>query len=1107
MSLVGTAAAAVTFAATGNFQFASIAYSIGSGVEGYLNAPDTQGPRLDDRSVQVSSLGVPLPEVFGTWRCRGNIIWPLNFEVDEHSQSESAKGGGPEHTSWTYTGTFAVLLCRGPKEGIGRVWANKKLIVDENGNRDPCISVMRFMLGGEDQEPDALMVARDGHAPAYRDSVLIVFEDLELTQSGFGNRPPLIEAEVFSNSETSGPPDPRFEDGGEAAPVALSAPAIALVDPETGYIWSTSQTGEFGSSVETAVSDDESQTQLTTFSTALASSSVVDMIYVPDGDPLTEASEVWVIAHVAVGKTQAVIYNADTQTYIETVDLGSFGTATPFSAIYNEDSGKVLVFTKNGLIIVVDPATRTVDSSFSAGALGAVFPYEVVMTTDYIALFYYGGSNVLQLRNRSDYTLHQQITVGGSTSKIAYDSDRERLIVATLGGMAYQTVDIATGTVTGYTLAAAADADANPSTAIQSVIYYDGKYIFGATATAGESSTLYLVNPDSFVTEHTWTYEAYVDSSTPMMVPTLLAPLGDPNYILSFDRTHIKRLYIGSVTVGGPVTLASIVSALCTNDPFGMEASDIDVTELTDLVDGYFVGEQVTRRAAIQALQPAFRFDGVESDHVLKFVMRGQAPVVTIAKAKRGAHEGGASGPPDLSITRGAELELPWRLDVNYMDAARDYQISNQYDSRTTRNANAPVTLNLPVLMPAADAKATAIINLYLPWVNRTKFKFQTDNTYAKYEPTDVVTLTTDDVTYIARITSRSDQGNGVIDWEAELEDIAIYDQEGVVAASGFVPQTIIDPGETILHLLDTPILRDVDDNAGFYVAMGGTTDGWRGAQLFKSSDNGSTYQSMLAITNESTIGAAQSVLGDFTAGNIFDEGNSVTVRITAGAAPASATETQVLNGSNTAVIGAPGRWEVINFKNAALIAEDTYQLSGFLRGRRGTEWATGTHVAGDTFILASPSAWQRPNAGSAEIGLPRLYKAPPFRTTLASADAESFTNTAVGLEPYSPVDLAATRDGSGNITITCRRRARYGYGTLNATVPIEPGETYSLDIRDGAAVARTLAGSEADGVVTFTYSAADQTTDFGGLQDPVAVRGFIVSATVGRGTQAEATV
>jgi hypothetical protein len=84
---------------------------------------------------------------------------------------------------------FAVAVCEGPIDGIGRVWADGKPM-------DMAGVVMRVHTGAEDQAPDPLIAAVEGDAPAYRGTAYVVFEDLPL--GAYGNRPPQLSFEVFT---------------------------------------------------------------------------------------------------------------------------------------------------------------------------------------------------------------------------------------------------------------------------------------------------------------------------------------------------------------------------------------------------------------------------------------------------------------------------------------------------------------------------------------------------------------------------------------------------------------------------------------------------------------------------------------------------------------------------------------------------------------------------------------------------------------------------------------------------------------------------------------------------------------------------------------------
>ncbi|MFX9521792.1 hypothetical protein ABTO42_19705, partial [Acinetobacter baumannii] len=74
---------------------------------------------------------------------------------------------------YAYSLSFAVALCEGAIDGIGRVWADGQPM-------DMAGVTMRLHRGTEDQTPDPLIEAVEGRAPAYRGTAYVVFEDLPL---------------------------------------------------------------------------------------------------------------------------------------------------------------------------------------------------------------------------------------------------------------------------------------------------------------------------------------------------------------------------------------------------------------------------------------------------------------------------------------------------------------------------------------------------------------------------------------------------------------------------------------------------------------------------------------------------------------------------------------------------------------------------------------------------------------------------------------------------------------------------------------------------------------------------------------------------------------
>jgi hypothetical protein len=66
-----------------------------------------------------------------------------------------------------------------------------------------------------------------------------------------------------------------------------------------------------------------------------------------------------------------------------------------------------------------------------------------------------------------------------------------------------------------------------------------------------------------------------------------------------------------------------------------------------------------------------------------------------------------------------------------------------------------------------------------------------------------------------------------------------------------------------------------------------------------------------------------------------------------------------------------------------------------------------------------------------------------------------------------------------------------------------EPGEAYELEVLSGSSVVRTFSAISP----TTLYAASDETLDFGGAQSSFDVRLYQISAAVGRGLPATATL
>ncbi|WDF72402.1 GTA baseplate fiber-binding domain-containing protein [Novosphingobium sp. KACC 22771] len=168
----------------------------GSQIDGAIFGTSTrrQGARLQDLSVTTSTYGAALPRHYGRMRVGGTIIWAT--DLSEHSSSSGGGKGQPSTTTYSYTSSFAVALASRPIIGVGRIWADGKLLRGASGDLKVG-GTLRIHTGAADQAVDPLMASMMGgdQCPAFRGTAYVVFEDLQLGE--FGNRLPSLNFELF----------------------------------------------------------------------------------------------------------------------------------------------------------------------------------------------------------------------------------------------------------------------------------------------------------------------------------------------------------------------------------------------------------------------------------------------------------------------------------------------------------------------------------------------------------------------------------------------------------------------------------------------------------------------------------------------------------------------------------------------------------------------------------------------------------------------------------------------------------------------------------------------------------------------------------------------
>src|SRR5690606_30969821 len=117
-------------------------------------------------------------------------------------------------------------------------------------------------------------------------------------------------------------------------------------------------------------------------------------------------------------------------------------------------------------------------------------------------------------------------------------------------------------------------------------------------------------------------------------------------------------------------------------------------------------------------------------------------------------------------------------------------------------------------------------------------------------------------------------------------------------------------------------------------------------------SADGASFERIALAVAPSIIGVT---LDSLPAGPVsrWDRGSRLQVELYGGAL-SSLSDADLLGGGNAAAVQRPdGSWEVLQFAEAELVGERTYELSRLLRGQAGSEWAMGDPLpAGAPFVV-----------------------------------------------------------------------------------------------------------------------------------------------------------
>lgn len=620
------------------------------------------------------------------------------------------------------------------------------------------------------------------------------------------------------------------------------------------------------------------------------------------------------------------------------------------------------------------------------------------------------------------------------------------------------------------------------------------------TLPSGSSIALFEDNSGSMFSSHVQaSHDFFVERLSARGISIVVVKNDLEDYITPFNRFLDVP---GSNNVVSE-TLEGVVSSLMYRA--GYSAADFDATllrTLTKPVRALALSQVASTRSALEVLQKGWFFDCSGAEKII-FSPRATQSTVRIPLADLGFSQQAGGQEEALALRMGNDLEQPAQLALSYANMAGDYNADTQFSDRLVTGQASTQTLQLPLGMMPAEAKAVVDALLFDMVASMHSTTLSVPMRYAFVQAGDDIEAVAQDGRVLRmHVQQRKDNG-AWCELECTLSDVGAL-ESAAITDTGYI--SVTDPTrvpETVWEVMDIPILRDADDAGGFYLAAAPQSinyqvDQWKGAVAVRSWD-GLEYQPLLQMLDAAVLGTCTTVPPAWVGGPVFDEASTLTVRVW-GQMASSTREAMLLDDRiNALLVGA----EVVRFRHAELLDADeaanvrTYRLSSFLRGQRGTEWAMGGHVASERCVLLT-AALRRVASQSNEMQASMQIKVLTSGKLLSSVNSRTFTDTGVGLKPFSVAGLRGLVDADG-VHLRWQRRTRlaYRYGGVSPVVPLgEDTESYRVQVWQGSALLRT------EVVITpqWVYSPAVRTDD--GLTGGEVLRFVVaqVSAAVGAG-------
>ncbi|KAB1112733.1 hypothetical protein F4V89_14995 [Neorhizobium galegae] len=544
----------------------------------------------------------------------------------------------------------------------------------------------------------------------------------------------------------------------------------------------------------------------------------------------------------------------------------------------------------------------------------------------------------------------------------------------------------------------------------------------------------------------------------------------------------------------GGTTLADAIAAILTEHGF----EDFDVSEVSGDLTGYVQGEVTSARALLEPLLEVFLVDVAEDGGRLRFRSRLTASLA----AKEIAVIADIEDEPLWSENRGHDSDFAAEAVLTSYNPSLDYEQAGVQPRRARAESQRILSYDLPAVLPEETSLGAVETLLRTHRVARRSLSFALSPADITVEPGDAVRLALPDAvgpegTFIVERIEEGAARRIEARHHAPLAPLNYAAGEGRRNGGSAVS----DAFAPVLHFLDLPRFKP-GEAAGF-ARVAGLCRPWRRITL-SSSVTTEGYRTRSLLDRPARLGILAAPLSGGVIGR-FDRGPATEIELFFGGL-SSVDEQAVLNGENRIAVKARnGAWEVVGFASAEEVSPNRWALSNLLRGLAGTEDAMLAGAAAGAAVVVLDEAVVPLGLSAEERGLAMNWLAESLGQAGGRSGPHGFAGGLRAETPLSPVHFRGERQVGGDARLTWVRRGRVEADNWDGIeIPLdEPEERYRLELLDGTIVRRSVEVTEP----AFTYPAADEIADFGGIRSSLSLRVRQMGRAVPLGVPAEAVV